>query len=113
MVLVSMAGLVLAAWGAGALARSFSTARVVVGSLWLTGLASPLLFDGYIFIAHTLGAACVAWSLVLVVRREGRPGLDAQQAVRIGGPVAVGVLLRAAVVLLAVARSETRPWGKG
>src|SRR3546814_17140577 len=106
MVLVSMAGLVLAAWGAGALARSFSTARVAVGSLWLTGLASPLLFHGYIFIAHTLGAAFVAWSLVLALRREGRPGLDAQPALCIAGLVAGSVPSRHAVGMVGHGRAS-------
>ncbi|MFN8036525.1 MAG: hypothetical protein U0V73_11370 [Acidimicrobiia bacterium] len=29
-------------------------------ALWVVGLASPLLFDSYLLIAHALGAACVA-----------------------------------------------------
>ena len=56
MVLVSLAGTVAAAGVASALAGRLdrSLARP---ALWVTGLASPLVFDAHLLMAHTLAAA--------------------------------------------------------
>jgi hypothetical protein len=60
--------------------------------LWAVGLASPLLFDAYLLIAHSMGAALVTAATLAVVRgiRSSRPAL----------PMAVGIGLVVAAVLL-------------
>jgi hypothetical protein len=67
MVLLSLLGTWAAALGAAALARS-----LVDGygrsALWLVGAGSPLLFDGYWVIAHSLAAAMVVWALHVTLR---------------------------------------------
>jgi hypothetical protein len=63
-------------------------------SLWAVGLASPLLFDGYLVIAHTLGAALAAGAVVCALRGlEGR-GRPAVAVAGVAGCMAVAVLLR-------------------
>jgi hypothetical protein len=69
MVLLSVLGTWAAAVGAAALARS------LVGghgrsSLWLVGAGSPLLFDGYWVIAHSLAAALVVWAVHVALRLD-------------------------------------------
>lgn len=100
MVLLSLAGTVAAAGLASALARRLdpSLART---SVWVVGLASPLLFDGYLLIAHTLGAALAAAAvLAAVVAIERRSPVVALACVPAVGTC---VLLRNEGILLAVA----------
>jgi hypothetical protein len=61
------AALWLAALGAGALAERLRPGRGVA-TLWLCGLLSPLLFDGYWVIAHTIAAASAVWATYAAVR---------------------------------------------
>lgn len=98
MVLVSVAGTVAAAVLAGLLARRID-ARLDVATLWVVGLASPLFFDSYLVLAHTLGAALVAASVLLVVRAHERsaPSLALLAAL----PLVGAVLLRNEALLLA------------
>ncbi|MGI9602101.1 MAG: hypothetical protein ACR2QE_09465 [Acidimicrobiales bacterium] len=66
MVLLSILATVGAAAVTGSLAGRLDQ-RLAVPALWVMGLASPLLFDGYLVIAHSLGAffaACAAWFLI-------------------------------------------------
>ncbi len=75
--LVNLGGLraVVATSTLGTLAAAVATARLVgrvdvnlaPAALWFTGLASPLLFDGYVGYAHTIAGAAVAWATVLVL----------------------------------------------
>ncbi len=75
--LVNLGGLraVVALSTLGTLAAAVATAHLVrrvepdlaPAALWFTGLASPLLFDGYIGYAHTVAAAALAWAAVLVL----------------------------------------------
>ena len=74
MVLLSMLGAVAAAGLAALLARRLDPV-LAVPTLWVVGLGSPLLFDGYLVIAHTLGAACAAGAVLaaaVAVERRSR-----------------------------------------
>jgi hypothetical protein len=100
MILLSLMGTVAAAGLAGALARRLDPA-LVRPTVWVVGLASPLLFDGYIVIAHTLGAAlAAAAALVAVVAIERKSWPIALAVV----PCVVGaVLLRNEALFFAAA----------
>jgi len=102
MVLLSMAGTLIAAALAATLAGHLRP-TLVVPSLWVTGLATPLFFDGYLVIAHTLGAACAPGALVLSLRlleKRGRPGVA---IVGVATCLVVGTLLRAETVFWGIA----------
>ena len=60
-------GTVAAAVAAGLLARRISP-RYGPWALWCCGIASPLLFDSYWLIAHTLGAAAAGFAVVGALR---------------------------------------------
>lgn len=69
---LSLVGLALAAFLSGRLADRLRPG-LGVATLWVAGLASPLFFDGYLVVAHTLAASAaagVALALVRVLRRE-------------------------------------------
>ena len=100
MVLLSLAGTVAAAGLAGALARRMdpSLARPTV---WAVGVASPLFFDGFLVMAHTLGAAFAAAAvLAAVVALERR---SVRVALAVAPLVAGAVLLRNEALFLAPA----------
>lgn len=100
MVALSLAGTLAAAGLAAALARRLDPALGRV-ALWTVGLASPLLFDGYLLIAHTLGAALAAGAvLAAAVAMERR---SPARALLVVPPVALCVLLRSEGVFLAAA----------
>ena len=65
MLVISLAGSVLAALSAALLARRLDPAYAVP-ALWLAGIGTPLLFDSYLVMGHSLVAACCGW-LVLAV----------------------------------------------
>ena len=100
MVLLSLLGTVAAAAVAAALARQTSPA-LARPAVWALGLASPLLFDGYLVIAHTLGAAAsggaVLAAVVAVERRSPR------SSVAVGACLVLAVLLRSEATLLGLA----------
>jgi hypothetical protein len=98
MVALSVAGTLAAAGLAAALARRIDPA-LARPTLWVTGLASPLLFDGFVVIAHTLGAAVAVAAVLLAVRALERR--SAVAALAVGPCVAAGVLLRSEAVFLA------------
>lgn len=77
MVGLSIAGTVAAALLAARLARELGTSERV--TFWIVGLGSPLFFDGFLVVAHTLAAALAAGSVVLGLRflRGGRLPLAA------------------------------------
>lgn len=99
MVLLSLLGTVAAAGLAATLA-----ARIEPGlarpTLWAAGVASPLLFDGYLVIAHTLGAACAGGAVLAAAVAFERRSRAAAMAV--APCVAVAVLLRSEAVFLAL-----------
>lgn len=70
--LVPMAGSVLAALGARALARRLGGGDGW-SAFWLVGLASPLTVYALDFWEHSLGAALVVWAVVLLVDASTPP----------------------------------------
>ena len=113
-VLLSLAGTIAAAGLAAALARRIDTS-LVRPSVWVVGLASPMLFDGFLAMAHTLGAALAAAAILAAVVsvQDRRPAV----ALLVIPPVAGAVLLRneallfaAALVVVAAAIAVCRPW---
>ena len=99
MVALSVSGTILAAGLAAVLAGRLSPG-LARPAVWATGVGSPLLFDGYLVIAHTLAAAAAAAAvLVAVVAGErGRWRL----ALLVGPLVVLTVLLRNEGLFLAV-----------
>jgi hypothetical protein len=104
MVVLSLAGAIAAAAMAGLLARRLDPAldRPV---LWIVGLSSPLLFDGFLVIGHALGAALAVAALLLALRAmDRRRPLD---ALALGPVIAAGVMLRTEFVFVALALAAT------
>lgn len=100
MTLASVAGTVLAAFVAGLLCRRLS-ADLAWLAVWAAGLATPLFVDGWLVIAHTLGAALVAVATLAAVRvHEGRGGPAVLAA---GAAMAGATLLRNEATLFGVA----------
>lgn len=101
MVVLSVLGTVAAAAFAALLAREV-TGGLERPALWAVGVASPLLLDAYLLIAHSLGAAVVTAATLAVLRavRRERPAL-----LMVGGSllVALGVLLRAEALIFGLA----------
>jgi hypothetical protein len=124
--LVSVAGTVLAALAAALLGRRIEP-RVDRLTLWLTGLATPLLYDSYLVIAHTLGAACVGFAVLLLTRPKSRTSPSGRRRLAIAGglvflvlaellrneAVLLGLALSAAFVLCARRGSRRRGYGLG
>lgn len=106
MVLLSLAGTLAAAAVAAALARRLDPA-LGRPAVWAVGLASPLLVDGFLLIAHTLGAAlagaAVLAAVVAIERRSPHIALAVVPA--LAGCVLVrseGAFLAAALAVVAV-----------
>lgn len=98
MILVSLAGTLCAAGLAALIARRLDEA-LVRPTLWTLGLASPLLFDGYLVIAHTLAAALAAGAVLLALRAADRRSVATALAVM--PCVAAAVLFRTEAVFFA------------
>lgn len=88
--LLSIVGGVAAALAAAGLARRLRPGTEVV-ALWATGLATPLLFDSYLLLAHTLGAALVTAALL-----AGLAAVDRRRAAWV--PMAAVALLAAGLL---------------
>ncbi len=99
MVLLSIFGTVAAAGLAAGLAARID-ADLARPTLWVAGLASPLLFDGYLVIAHTLGGAAAAGAVLAASTAFERRGRLA--AVAVMPLIAGAVLLRTEAVFLAL-----------
>jgi hypothetical protein len=106
MVLLSVAGTLAAAALACALAGRMGPG-LARPALWATGLGSPLLFDGYLVIAHTLGAALCAGAALFAVRalEDGRRTVPSTAGVV--ACVVAAVLLRTEAALFALALAAT------
>jgi hypothetical protein len=106
MVLLSVAGTVVAAALAAAVGRRIGPG-LARPSLWAVGLGSPLLFDGYLVIAHTLGAALAAAAVLFAVRtfEDGRRWPASSAGVL--ACLTAAVLLRTEAALLALALAAT------
>lgn len=100
MVLLSLAGTLAAAALAGLLAGRIDAA-LVRPTIWTVGVASPLLFDGYLVMAHTLGAALATGAVLaaVVAIQDRRPAV----ALLVAPGVAGAVLLRNEALLFAAA----------
>ena len=101
MVALSLLGTLAAAALGAALASRIGGPGLARPALWALGLASPLLFDGYLVIAHTIGAALAAAAVLVaaVAIQRRRPLL----ALAVGPLVAVAVLFRTEALLFGVA----------
>jgi hypothetical protein len=116
MVLLSLAG-TLAAAGLAAAIGGRIDARLVRPTLWTVGLASPLLFDGFLVMAHTLGAAFATAAVLaaVVALVDRRPGVGLLVAPAVAGAVLLrneALLFAAALALVTGAlslRREYRP----
>jgi hypothetical protein len=98
MVLLSVAGTGLAAAAAGRLAQVIGLGQVAPACVWLVGLATPMLFNSYFLIAHSLGAAAVGWAAVFLLGPRQRP---AAPLLLVGAAaLAAAVLLRTEAVLV-------------
>jgi hypothetical protein len=99
--LLSLLGTVLAALAAALIARRLRP-RVERPVLWVTGLASPLLFNGWVVIAHTVAAAGCGFAALLVI--EGLSSRPRRRAVVGAAALMLGaVLLRNEAVLFGAA----------
>ncbi len=99
MVALSVLGTVAAAGLAALLAGRIDPA-LARPTLWVAGVASPLFFDGYLVIAHTLGAACAAGAvLAAAVAFERRSRV---YALAVLPCVIAAVLLRTEAAFLAL-----------
>lgn len=86
---LSLLGTVVAALGAARIADRLAPGSARL-ALWATGLGSPLFFDGFLVLAHTVGAAFAAWLAVIVVERNDR---DAPFAALAAFGLAFGLVL--------------------
>lgn len=100
MVMLSLAGTVMAAGLAALLARRLDD-DLMRPVLWVVGAGSPLLFDGFLVMAHTLAAAAAAATVLLALRAVESRSVGALLAV--GPAVATGVFLRSEFMLFAAA----------
>jgi hypothetical protein len=98
--LLSLAGTVAAAGLAAALAGRIDRG-LVRPTLWVVGLASPMLFDGYLAMAHSLGAALATAALLAAVAAV--QGRRPTVALLVAPAVAGAVLLRNEALLFAAA----------
>ena len=100
--MLSVLGAVGAAGAAGWLAASRGRLHAAV-AMWLAGLASPLVFDANLVVAHAVAAALTGAAFVLVFRSGPQAGAvraDVGVALAVGALIAAGALLRSEVVLL-------------
>jgi hypothetical protein len=98
---LSVLGTVTAALLSALLARRLDPDLGVL-ALWVVGIASPLGFDSYIVIAHTLGAALAGAAVLLIVRalESDRTRWSLLGVIAVLG---AGVVLRTEMVFFAVA----------
>lgn len=103
MVAASIVGTVAAALGAAWLAATMGVSeRSRVAALWICGLGTPLLFDSYLVVAHTLAAAFVTVAVIALLRVLDQRSSSVWAAAA-GVAVGAGALLRTEVVLFGAA----------
>ena len=103
MVLLSVIGTWCAAAIGALIARRLDARNgVAIATLWLIGVASPLFFDSYVLIAHTLGAASAALAGLAVVRLIEASRSRVAYAAVLAVAMFVCVLLRTEAQLLAI-----------
>lgn len=99
MVLLSLAGVVVAAGLSGVLAARLDP-NLARPSLWVVGLASPLTHDGFLVLAHTLAAALAVGAVLVALTAFERRSV--RMAFAIAPLVAGAVLLRSSGPFLAL-----------
>jgi hypothetical protein len=99
MVLLSVAGTVAAAGFAAALARRLDPV-LSRATVWVVGLASPLFFDSFLIMGHTLGAALAVGATLFAVRAiaDRQPAMAGAASACVAG----AVFLRTEAVLFAL-----------
>lgn len=75
--------------------------------LWLVGLGSPLLFDGFLVMGHALGAALVTGAVLCALRRRG-----AGWALGAAACLGAAVLLRTEALLVGLALAAALAVGR-
>lgn len=110
---LSVLGTLLAALAASRIAALIDP-TLAVPCLWVTGLLTPLLFDGYLALGSTLAAAFAGGAVVAAVpiwieRRSGRPAL--LRAFVAGLAVFGATLLRTEGTILGVALAAVAAGG--
>ena len=90
---LSIAGTVVAALLAAWLSRKIDPGLERL-TLWVTGMVSPLFFDSFLVLAHTLGAVCVGVAAIAAL--QARSGSGAR---RVGWAVAMVAACWAAAAL--------------
>lgn len=114
---LSVVGTVAAAWSAGLLARRMAAGPALAAlTLWATAVATPLLFDAALALAHSLAAAAFGAATLASLRAlESRGRSGAAWAVAAGATAGAATALRTeailvvlvlAVAVVAVARSR-------
>ena len=103
MVLLSVIGTWCAAVLCALIARRLDPQKwVALLALWVLGLVSPLVFDGYVLIAHSLGAAFVALAAWALVRAIDRRRVGVADVLIVGLATFIATLLRNEALLLAI-----------
>lgn len=99
--MLSIAGVLGAAAAAGLLAASVSRRHAVV-AMWVAGIASPLVFDANLVVAHAPAAAVTGALYVAVFRPRSAGRWSSARLLTVAALVAAAALLRSEVVLLGV-----------
>ena len=102
MLLLSIAGTVAAAVVAALLARRLDP-KLAVLALWVTGVASPLFFDSYTVVAHSIGAALAGLAVLCAQRATGRRA-GVWSAI-VAGVIAMGTMMRTEMLFFAIGLS--------
>lgn len=100
MVALSVVGTVAAAGSAALLARAV-TGGLERPVLWAVGLGSPLLFDAYLLIAHSIGTAVATAAVLAALYGIRRPRMVPFLAA--AALMALAVLLRSEALVFAIA----------
>jgi hypothetical protein len=99
LVLVAVAGSVFAALAAGLIGRRIDS-RLAVPALWVTGLASPIFFDAYLVLGHTIAAATAGFAVLLALSILERKAPPRWMFVMLAITTATTVLLRSEGLVL-------------
>jgi len=98
---LSILGTVLAALFAGLLAMRWSP-TVARPTVWMVGLASPLIFDSYLVVAHTLGAAAATMAVYFAFRFLDAPRRYGAAIVAVSATLACAALRTEGVLFAGV-----------
>ena len=91
MVLLSLLGTMGCATAAALLGRRLQPG-LAVPAFWLVGVGSPLFFDGYLVMAHTLAAAACGFAFLVALRSREQSSISLVLA--LGALAAIAVVLR-------------------